>query len=934
MRVHAKDSGMSLRAHMTVMGAAALVAVGLLGTTRASTWNVSPTSTGACTGSDPNCNTIQAAINAASEGDVINVYPGIYSETASVPSPPACPGNTVGLYIATNGLTIQGVDESGTPIVDPSLVAATVNTNSNLCFGPDGFFVTGDNVTIAGIRVGTNTGDQNKTIEVVGDNFTLKDCDLADPKGSVYIDDFRFDDVNNLSHVQSYRIENNIFEDQVSLDLANGAGFSGPVSGRVITGNRFNNLATAPGTRATISFNGADTGVPWFLYSVGGAVITGNTFSNSAPDGQHIRARGTYDNSQFDWATYWGANTYNKAAIVGSSPPSVVETYSYPNSYGTFNDVRRIGATIQGEVTHAQAGDTVLVGAGVYPEQISITKNGITVNGAGAGSRVQPATVVSDTTQGSPCSNGSGTAVVLVSGATGVTLNNLNVDGSLVASAMPARFIGIYYRNASGAINGGSVTGIRNGQQNAVGILVQANGANVATVNTTGVTVSGYEKNGITYNGCGCSDNIDGVATGMVTGCTITGDGPTGLLAQNGVQVGFGAGPVTVQGNSISGNYYTGNTANGNGADGILFFSASNNTAMGNLIDGSNNGVEMAFNQFALCPTGASSGNTVRCNRISNNDVGVLSLAAANVVNQNLIDGNAVGIDGSGVPPGPALDATQNYWGCATGAGTAGCDTVVGNVQAVPFASAAPACTYCNSDGDCDDGLFCNGLEKCNLGSNRCETEPGTVIGCSSLNNSCNAGTCEEPGQCVASPQPDGTPCNTGDTCQAGVCTGTNSLTVGAARLRRNTSESRNNGFLSVRMLVNDNDTGGMLAANLLGGTVTLEVMDAGQFHSTITFTNCQVNAATGRVSCRDRSTGTTAKFIRQRLPFRGSYTLIYSVRVRRSGLGTSDTGSVQPSGPVQVILHQGPQSLVDRPGGIDSDHCEPSGKSALYCRS
>jgi len=35
---------------------------------------------------------------------------------------------------------------------------------------------------------------------------------------------------------------------------------------------------------------------------------------------------------------------------------------------------------------------------------------------------------------------------------------------------------------------------------------------------------------------------------------------------------------------------------------------------------------------------------------------------------------------------------------------------------------------YCDDDGDCSDGEFCNGVETCNLGTNRCE--PGTPVDC------------------------------------------------------------------------------------------------------------------------------------------------------------------------------------------------------------
>jgi parallel beta-helix repeat protein len=339
--------------------------------------------TGDCGHPGSSFNTIQEAIDAATPGVTINVYPGTYSETAS--------GRLLydgtgpyqfGLFVgqAKGGITIQGVDAGGAPITNYANVLATVNTNATNNFGPSGFFIEGDNVTIAGIRVGTNTGGQNKTLEVIGDTFTLKNSDIADLDGSLYINDFRFDDLTNISHVKGYRIEGNNFQNGITLDIASGAGVSGPVSGRVITNNKF----TTDTDWTSISFSGADTGIPWFTYSVGGAVIQGNTFVNTAPAGQMIRARGTYDNSQFDWASYWNGNTFNKAAITWASPTDV-RTYSYPNSYGTFNNVRRIGATIQGEIANAAPGDTVLVGAGTYvlPSVLNLNKANVTLQGVG-----------------------------------------------------------------------------------------------------------------------------------------------------------------------------------------------------------------------------------------------------------------------------------------------------------------------------------------------------------------------------------------------------------------------------------------------------------------------------------------------------------------------------------------------------------------------
>lgn len=325
---------------------------------------------------------IQAAINAVQPGGTVRVLPGNYSETA--PGSQLHNGGTYqfGLFVPDDkpGITVQGVDGSDAPIASAGAVLATIVTNADNNFGPSGIFIEGDNVTLAGVKVANNTLGQNKTIEVIGDGFTLRESDIADVEGSVYINDWRFDAGTGTAHVQSYRIENNIFSASATLDIASGPGGSGPVSGRVIRGNTF----VQAFDWTSISFSSSGTGVPWFVYPVGGAIIQNNAFQNTGAAGQHIRVRGDYDNSQFDWASYWTDNTYNKAVVVGALPPADVRTYSYTSGPYTFNNVRRISTGVQGEHDHAVAGDTVLVAAGEYSETLTLTTP-VTLKGAGAG---------------------------------------------------------------------------------------------------------------------------------------------------------------------------------------------------------------------------------------------------------------------------------------------------------------------------------------------------------------------------------------------------------------------------------------------------------------------------------------------------------------------------------------------------------------------
>ena len=158
---------------------------------------------------------------------------------------------------------------------------------------------------------------------------------------------------------------------------------------------------------------------------------------------------------------------------------------------------------------------------------------------------------------------------------------------------------------------------------------------------------------------------------------------------------------MTISGNHISGDAYTGDPNNGTGA-GVLLFSTKNDLVTGNVITSSNNGVAIAGGDFSLCSPGDSTGHVVTCNSIRDNAInntvggpaagpGVISDAANNTINMNVIRNNELGADGTAISSG-LLNAEDNWWGCVGGPGTFGCDTVAGNVDFTPFLTEPPAC--------------------------------------------------------------------------------------------------------------------------------------------------------------------------------------------------------------------------------------------------
>lgn len=122
--------------------------------------------------------------------------------------------------------------------------------------------------------------------------------------------------------------------------------------------------------------------------------------------------------------------------------------------------------------------------------------------------------------------------------------------------------------------------------------------------------------------------------------------------------------------------------------------------------------------------------------------------------------------------------------GTATGSGNT-CDSAVNYDDSDAAAGGcAYACGGCATDADCDDGLYCTGVETC--AASVCQS--GTPVDCSLYTDPCNIGTCDEDADaCVASPRADGTACDDGqyctvnDACSFGTCLGGGSRDCSAA---------------------------------------------------------------------------------------------------------------------------------------------------------
>jgi predicted extracellular nuclease len=129
------------------------------------------------------------------------------------------------------------------------------------------------------------------------------------------------------------------------------------------------------------------------------------------------------------------------------------------------------------------------------------------------------------------------------------------------------RLRGVLFDGAAGSVTDVRVVDLNQGtsgcqEGNAIEVRnepFEAGGDDVSVL-IQGNEVDGYQKTGIVVNGSVFATVLDNVVEGW---------GPTNVIAQNGIQVGFG-GSAFIRGNSVSGNSYTGLDV----ACGLLFFEA------------------------------------------------------------------------------------------------------------------------------------------------------------------------------------------------------------------------------------------------------------------------------------------------------------------------------------------------------------------------
>lgn len=328
---------------------------------------------------------LQAAIDAAADGDTILVAAGSYTETANYnPADGSNSGtNLVGLLI-NKSVTILGLTEDGVPADDIGEIAATIVSGVQSNWGTN-FFITADNVTIRGLSFqATAPGDVNKAIEVVGDNFILETSKIGAVgtklvASAIYINDQTVPantgyDPAFVSTIKDYRIAGNQVTGDVTIASGTGLGHVGGAM-RIV-----DNLFTAQDGEYSwgIGLNGYDPTIGWRQAGIAAPTeVSGNTFQ--AGHGNFLYG-----------GDFQGANHPITLAFVQNFlANNTVDQYAYVTVPGggalRYIDYGRefLYFTLSEDAGDASAaaleGDTLVVNSGTGPDEETIVTSGLNV---------------------------------------------------------------------------------------------------------------------------------------------------------------------------------------------------------------------------------------------------------------------------------------------------------------------------------------------------------------------------------------------------------------------------------------------------------------------------------------------------------------------------------------------------------------------------
>lgn len=425
---------------------------------------------------------------------------------------------------------------------------------------------------------------------------------------------------------------------------------------------------------------------------------------------------------------------------------------------GATNDCRlryQPCATIQHGVDVAEAGDTVRVARGEYTENVVVAAS-VAIVGDGRGTVVRPAISAPKPCEDSSLCGGAASTVILVRAndvhiegltvdgdnralTTGVNVFGANVDArnGIVTDYLAGAFDGfsvndvvvrnVFFRGIYAA-SGGTFSirdvDVRNvrGQAQAIAIMnfggagiierafVEDAADAIAANHSTGTV---FRKNHVRASGSGVHTDNAGDAAGSaadliedneIEACTETGYGAWVFAAYV---------APSVRSNRIDG-CYVGLAAFGQGVDVQATFDENRVNGRGKagsvgvfvttdkLGYGANDvGVSLTRNVVRRTDIGLEVQQTASfhanvaadCDVFARNATAVHSVSETATLHDSWLTRNDIGVDARDLASG-TFDATQNYWGCASGPASSRCDSALGAVDATSPLSSPPACVH------------------------------------------------------------------------------------------------------------------------------------------------------------------------------------------------------------------------------------------------
>ena len=195
--------------------------------------------------------------------------------------------------------------------------------------------------------------------------------------------------------------------------------------------------------------------------------------------------------------------------------------------------------TIQAAIDTAEANHVIEVQPGTYVEQLHVTTENLTIRGAGTDPVVIQSPEVLPLSFTTSAAN---KPVVFVDGVQEFTLKNVIVDGGNKGNAN-YRFNGVAFWNAGGTLEDVDVINIMNdpfsGAQHGVGVFAYNNTTGPFNIKLDHVDVTDFQKTGVVLTGNGGNLTVD------LDNVTVTGQGLTDIIAQNGIDISSVTGSVT-----------------------------------------------------------------------------------------------------------------------------------------------------------------------------------------------------------------------------------------------------------------------------------------------------------------------------------------------------------------------------------------------------